>query len=972
MSFKRKFIIFSFLFLLGFSFLFVTLTCIYFYIPTYVESELLPEMARKAGIKNYACDVRRIGFFGLDLGSLRIGNSHHPALSIASIQIDYSPAGLYRKELERVVVNGIELSLEYKNGEFIIHPFDLTAFLSQRQSSKKTDSSLAIPPPPMAIRRLEIRNTGVVFNWKGKRLRFPVELEIVSGNAGRNTSLGNELDCLLRLYPRGQEIVVTSSIHLLKKEILLAFTVNALQLERFSDFTALIPGLTVSGEAYVKGNASFQYAPFTLLSASTACRFHRAEMAYSDLRLNYLSDTQKEKAPFTIEISGKGGKEWMISACSIPAVSPLPLLISEINCDLKFEADAAAGSGNFVVLSEPVNSHPTTPVKVLAPFDLKGNYFIKLEKNGEWAFRIQNDGNHPSAVMAENLKFRIRDVDIFVHTPQFDITGKGANSKGSAVYKIVAPGVKVSEKSAAVQMPWVSLKGEAGFSQSEEHPIVSATWQIAASDVRAMVESAVIKIPALSLKGKGGFGTPAKKGIKFASFELKASDTHLTAASANITLPQVSLAGEVRQGKDHGASFSGLFNIVHTRINAPKLRAKIDGIQARVPLKWPFKGTGKKGAYSVMELAWEKGNLGSVKGTVQQKDLGLVFNGVYTGTLLPDMSMNFTGNAGILSPKGCEAGIHFELNPYRTESDLDLEQFIPSAKGVTFNGEFGLNGDWTFDNTGMKSRLNATLNHANLMLKDKKAALEGIQAALSLTDLQTLRSAPKQEFSFEKAALGQLSASNGKIEYQIESPSSFFIEKSSFRWCDGNVHTQAMRISPGIDDYDLILYCDRLKLAMILKQFGAANAKGSGTVNGRLPVRIKNGKIRFNDGFLFSTPGEGGTIRLTGTEILTAGISPDSPQFAQIELAREALKDYDYQWAKLNIISEGEDVLLRLQFDGKPARALPFVYNKKIGGFTKVEAGGKVSIFQGIGLDVNIRVPMDKILHYQDLFNRIQ
>ena len=84
------------------------------------------------------------------------------------------------------------------------------------------------------------------------------------------------------------------------------------------------------------------------------------------------------------------------------------------------------------------------------------------------------------------------------------------------------------------------------------------------------------------------------------------------------------------------------------------------------------------------------------------------------------------------------------------------------------------------------------------------------------------------------------------------------------------------------------------------------------------------------------------------------------------------MKDYDYDWAKLNLMTEGENLLLRLQFDGKPARPLPFVYKKEIGGFVKVEAGGKGSVFQGISLDVNFKVPLDKILHYKDLLDMIQ
>ena len=365
-------------------------------------------------------------------------------------------------------------------------------------------------------------------------------------------------------------------------------------------------------------------------------------------------------------------------------------------------------------------------------------------------------------------------------------------------------------------------------------------------------------------------------------------------------------------------------------------------------------------------------NLGSVTGTIQQKGSGLGFKGVHMNSLLPDLSINFTGKAGRFSSDDYEAEIHFKLKDYKTVSDIDLEQFIPLAKGVTFNGEFGLNGDLTFDGTGIKSSLNANLNNANLMLKQKGAAIEGIQTALVLTDLFEMRSAPEQKLCFEKAWFGELNIQDGTMEFQIESAGSLLIEKSGFGWCDGNVYTQAMRISPKIKDYNLILYCDRLKLAMILEQFGAVNAQGNGTVNGRLPIRIKNGKIRFKDGFLFSTPGEGGTIRLTGTEILTAGIPANTPQYAQIELAREALKDYDYDWAKLNLMTEGENLLLRLQFDGKPARPLPFVYKKEIGGFAKVESDSKGSVFQGISLDVNFKVPLDKILHYKDLLDMIQ
>ena len=178
-----------------------------------------------------------------------------------------------------------------------------------------------------------------------------------------------------------------------------------------------------------------------------------------------------------------------------------------------------------------------------------------------------------------------------------------------------------------------------------------------------------------------------------------------------------------------------------------------------------------------------------------------------------------------------------------------------------------------------------------------------------------------------------------------------------------------MRIVPGEADYNIILYCDRVNLAEVLGQFGAATADGDGTLNGRIPLRFKEGKLSFDDGFLFSSPGQGGKIQVTGTEMLTAGIAPDTAQYVQMELAREALKSYEYSWAKMNLTTQGEDLLLGLQLDGKPANPLPFTYRKDLGRFVRIEGQGQGAVFQGIRLDVNFRLPLDKLLQYKDILN---
>ena len=307
--------------------------------------------------------------------------------------------------------------------------------------------------------------------------------------------------------------------------------------------------------------------------------------------------------------------------------------------------------------------------------------------------------------------------------------------------------------------------------------------------------------------------------------------------------------------------------------------------------------------------------------------------------------------------------IDFQIPPYKTSFPVDLGNLHPTLAGISIDGSLTLQGNWSYDRRGGHGSLQGKLYDGRLQMGDKQNSIDELLIDLSAFDLADLRSAPMQQLRFEKARFGGVGITEGRVGFQIESPTSLFIEKGSLKWCGGNVYTEGARLSSGGEFHDIVLYCDRLNLAMVLEQFGVAKAQGQGTVNGRIPVRLGKGTIRFGNGFLFSTPGDGGTISLSGTEILTAGIPTGTPQYAQMEMAREALKDFEYEWAKVTLASEEDNLVLKLQFDGKPAKPLPFVYKQQLGSFVKTKEGEQRSVFQGIRLDVNFRLPIDKILH---------
>jgi len=399
------------------------------------------------------------------------------------------------------------------------------------------------------------------------------------------------------------------------------------------------------------------------------------------------------------------------------------------------------------------------------------------------------------------------------------------------------------------------------------------------------------------------------------------------------------------------------------------LNARLKGARGKIPFKWPVEGKTGTGSVSIAGVTYKDMNLGSINGSIRQTPSGFSFEGRHQNKLVPDLKLNFSGESRLFNVASTASKIQIKVSRPGDGPEIDLGRFFPGAQGFQMNGRIDLNGDFLMDGRGFSGNLHADLNNGRLLSAQNKMTLDGIRLSVDFPELPRIRSAPDQRIMFDKFSIGDLVAEKGAVDFQIESARSILVEKMHFLWCEGHVETQSMRLSPGIEDYRVTFYCDRLNLAKVLEQFGAAAAEGRGTVNGRIPLHYANGKVSFDDGFLFSTPGDGGKIRITGSEILTAGIPPDTPQYVQMELASEALKDYDYSWAKLNITSQGEDLLLQMQMDGKPAKTLPFVYRKDIGGFVKVEADAKGSKFQGIRLDVNFRLPLNKMLQYKELIN---
>jgi hypothetical protein len=513
-------------------------------------------------------------------------------------------------------------------------------------------------------------------------------------------------------------------------------------------------------------------------------------------------------------------------------------------------------------------------------------------------------------------------------------------------------------------IPLINLSGQTGKDR------LTATYTLILDNARMDAGLETIRVPKAILKGSAEL--PGRdKTVVTGKFDLQAPGTSLASAAGKITIRDVSLSGQIDKTARGAVGFNGQLRFGGGRLVPADVALRIGTISGKIPLVWPPASHPKRGRFAIASLHHQNLSLGRIEGQIQQTAAGFDIQGRHISALLPQTSVTFEGRSRFFDTRRPTADFRFTLSHPAGAADIELVKFHPAARGITVNGQFKMSGKLMLDEAGIFGSFQSQVAHGKVAMAQNKLAIEGISMSLNMPGLPEVRSAPGQQLQFARFSLGDLTAENGTIDFQIESIGSLLIEKAHFGWSGGKVDTQAMRLSRGIEDYHLIFYCDRLNLARVLEQFGAAAADGSGSVSGRIPIRYAHGELSFDDGFLFSTPGTGGKIHLTGTEILTAGIPPDTPQFAQMELAREALKDYDYSWAKLRLNSEGENLLLQMQMDGKPAKTLPFVYSKDIGGFIRVDAESQGSRFQGIRLDVNFRLPLNKLLQYKDLIKMI-
>ncbi len=314
----------------------------------------------------------------------------------------------------------------------------------------------------------------------------------------------------------------------------------------------------------------------------------------------------------------------------------------------------------------------------------------------------------------------------------------------------------------------------------------------------------------------------------------------------------------------------------------------------------------------------------------------------------------------------CNSNIYFskantlEMNctlPPIVVTEKNIPPYVKLPEELMFNATMTAQLELLFRNQ-LQGKLKADISNTTMNFGDK-FSLTNLNTRLTLPNLPLQYSAPSQTIDIEKINAGNIETMNAHITYRLEDFKTVLIERSSLNWCGGKVESGSIRIASNVHDYNLTLYCDRIGFTSLLTQLGMPNAEGKGTLNGRIPISFSDSILHFDDGFLFSSPGDSGIIRFTNTENIRSNLG-ENLATSYLDYSMKALENFAYNWATLSFNSRDDDLTVIMKLDGKPAAPLPFTY--KNGQLAPSAQGSGVQ--HPIHMDVNFHLPLDALFHY--------
>ncbi len=450
-------------------------------------------------------------------------------------------------------------------------------------------------------------------------------------------------------------------------------------------------------------------------------------------------------------------------------------------------------------------------------------------------------------------------------------------------------------------------------------------------------------------------------GIRVSGIELTAGPLRFEGHGFTLRAPQLRME---RLGGHDAVSGSGM-----TLVN-PGLGLEASGINLLIPL--PPDET-LPATLNIGSIRRNGKELGAVRGSFRPDGEDLLLSGDFLNKFLPGARVDFRGRVSPRPGRMPDMLLELNVSPWRPEKPLKLAEYVPGFGRATASGIVSLGGAARFENGKLSTGIQLLLEEGTLDWPEQKLKAEDIRIDLQLNNLPDWSTPGSQTIRIGKLRCGNFDFSNLAVRFNLVSREQADIERAGVEWCGGTIMLHSVRFNPSNFDRLSIntdLYCENLSLSGLVSQLGLCKATGDGVLFGKIPVKWSARRgVSFDASYLYSRPGGSSTIRLTEPEKLAGGMADAALRKTQLDFALEALRDFTYDWARIYLTPEGDDLQLSLQFDGKPNQPLPFAYDEQTGQLRRDPAAR--AVFEGIQLNVNTHLPLNRLLQLNETFRQL-
>ncbi len=876
-----------------------------YFLPTYVERKLIPGLAREFNLSPTEVHVKRIGWWGTDIGPIRFSANNSPVIKFTHLKVDYSPLSLLQGEIRGIDLGGLVVEITKTSTGVSIAGLPLPSKATPPESGGDTLHIQNLLP--IELGHFSISQSRLEINWNSHRYTIPFELTLQTKQIQQGNLTGHA-----NIVVAGNPVILSASLDQKTNNAKITLDLKKLSLDSLTQFAHLPETLKLNGTADFNGWGTFNLEPFNLSGVSISGQFQNAQIAFPNGILENKAENREYSEPILFSVKGESLSrlQWSFAPFRIG---------SQVNLDV----NGLTGNVSFI----------------------DGNWVM----DGDIAMLI------PHQKILENIDIK-KDLNI-----NGQVTAKGTDSEKSIDFKLLSQWgnsriMPMEGQDLTSQHHSIDIKGRL------QNGSLTTKGEFTAKEVELVLPEGRLSTPKLTIDSTLTLHPTHSGESSTMTANVTLPDINSNFGSTAAVFPNISVKASGKKEPHQMWQFNTRTRLSKGRItNSPNSLQAVN-LSMDLPLSYPDAAATQTGKFKIASIQWKNRPLGGITGTLKQSPKGLDIALRHISKLFPGMRVIVNGAI----EKG-GVSIDAEIPLHHLDGEFDLGKIAPAAAGIQINGQVAGFANLTIDGTDTAGSGRFRFNQGQLRQESRSLLLDGINMEIQFKDLPQLMTPPQQRLHVDHLSLGDLEAKHLDVDFQVEGQKALQINKAEINWSQGTINTSSIRITPDMAAYSVTLICEGLHLANVLEQLGATEASGEGTVSGRIPIRWSKGHLSFDKGYLISTPGQTGTLQLTGTEKLLVGLPPGTPQHTQLDIATEALKDYIYKSAKLNLQSEADHLLLKLQLDGKPNKLLPFAYDQNLGQFKRVAGEGQAD-FKGISIDLNFKSPLNEIINYKDLF----